>query len=64
MNAPANTLDDNSKRLQSYLERFKKTGIHNLIDGETKPGSSGVSFETHSHVDESLLALTLNQEIF
>lgn len=56
MNAPVNTLKDNTKRLQGYLERFKQSGIQNLIDGENTAGSGGSSFDTHSPVDESLIA--------
>lgn len=56
MSATENTLDKNTQRLLGYLERFKKEGIQNLIDGETKAGSGGLRFETHSPVDESLIA--------
>ena len=47
-------LDENLTRLKAHLERFKKTGIQNLINGKDEAGSQ--TFETRSPVDESLIA--------
>jgi 5-carboxymethyl-2-hydroxymuconic-semialdehyde dehydrogenase len=47
-------LDENLTRLEAHLERFKKTGIQNLINGKDEAGSQ--TFETRSPVDESLIA--------
>ncbi len=41
--------------LDGYLARFRDKGILNLIGGHDTPGSGGM-FETHSPVDESLIA--------
>lgn len=41
-------------RLDGHLARFRKTGILNLINGQSVEGSGGV-FETRSPVDESLI---------
>lgn len=43
-------------RLETHLARFGTTGILNLIDGQSVPGSGG-TFETRSPVDETLIAL-------
>lgn len=48
------TLDDNITRLGVHLERYKTTGIQNLIGGKDEAGSK--TFETRSPVDESLIA--------
>ena len=42
-------------KLDDHLARFRDKGILNLIGGHDVPGSGGV-FETHSPVDESLIA--------
>ncbi|MDC0135684.1 5-carboxymethyl-2-hydroxymuconate semialdehyde dehydrogenase [Sulfitobacter sp.] len=47
-------LEKNLTRLEAHLERFKKTGIQNLINGKDEAGSQ--TFETRSPVDESLIA--------
>ena len=47
-------LDENLTRLKAHLERFKKTGIQNLINGKDEAGSQ--TFKTRSPVDESLIA--------
>ena len=47
-------LDENLTRLEAHLERFKKTGIQNLINSKDEAGSQ--TFETRSPVDESLIA--------
>lgn len=41
--------------LDGHLARFREKGILNLIGGHDTPGSGGM-FETHSPVDESLIA--------
>ncbi|MGJ8594261.1 5-carboxymethyl-2-hydroxymuconate semialdehyde dehydrogenase [Sulfitobacter sp.] len=48
------TLNENLSRLGGHLERFRKTGIQNLIGGKDEAGSK--TFETRSPVDESLIA--------
>ncbi|MFT4706674.1 MAG: 5-carboxymethyl-2-hydroxymuconic-semialdehyde dehydrogenase [Ascidiaceihabitans sp.] len=48
------TLNDNIKKLDGYLDRFRKTGIQNRIAGIDVAGSGGV-FQTHSPVDKSLI---------
>lgn len=47
-------LDDNTKKLDGYLERFRKTGIKNRIAGQDVVGGAGV-FQTSSPVDKSLI---------
>ena len=47
-------LDDNIKKLDKYLERFRNTGIQNRIAGEDVPGSGG-EFQTTSPVDKSVI---------
>lgn len=47
-------LDDNTKKLNGYLERFRKTGIKNRIAGQDVVGGAGV-FQTCSPVDKSLI---------
>ncbi|MBB3995000.1 5-carboxymethyl-2-hydroxymuconic-semialdehyde dehydrogenase [Sulfitobacter undariae] len=47
-------LDDNLSRLAPHLDRYRKNGILNLINGKDDAGSS--SFEVHSPIDESLIA--------
>jgi 5-carboxymethyl-2-hydroxymuconic-semialdehyde dehydrogenase len=42
-------------KLAGHLARFRETGILNLIGGRSVAGSGGV-FQTHSPVDESLIA--------
>jgi 5-carboxymethyl-2-hydroxymuconic-semialdehyde dehydrogenase len=48
-------LATNLAKLDRHLSRFRKDGILNLIGGKDEPGT-GVAFETHSPVDESLIA--------
>jgi len=48
------TLNDNLARLAGHLERFRNDGIPNLIGGKDDMGSA--TFETHSPVDETLIA--------
>ncbi len=50
-----NELQTNIAKLDSYLDRFRASGIMNLIGGETLPALSGATFETHSPVDETLI---------
>ncbi len=45
-------LDENLKKLSTYLARFRKTGILNRIGGADRAGSGG-TFLTTSPVDES-----------
>ena len=47
-------LDDNIKKLEGYLARFKDTGILNRIAGQDVVGSHGV-FQTISPVDKSVI---------
>tara|TARA_R110002110_G_scaffold407070_1_gene627723 strand:- start:5442 stop:6956 length:1515 start_codon:yes stop_codon:yes gene_type:complete len=47
-------LNDNIKKLDSYLERFRKSGIQNRIGGMDVAGSVGI-FQTISPVDKSLI---------
>ena len=48
-------------RLDGHLARFRKTGILNLINGQSVEGSGGV-FETRSPVDESLICAVARGE--
>lgn len=48
------TLNDNIKKLDGYLDRFRNTGIQNRIAGIDVVGRGGV-FQTHSPVDKSLI---------
>ncbi len=50
-----NELQTNIAKLDSHLDRFRTSGIMNLIGGETRPALSGATFETHSPVDETLI---------
>ena len=47
-------LDNNIKKLNGYLERFRETGIRNRIAGKDVAGSE-VVFQTTSPVDKSLI---------
>ena len=47
-------LDDNIKKLEGYLARFKQTGILNRIAGQDVAGSQGL-FQTISPVDKSVI---------
>lgn len=49
------TLNTNIDRLNGYLARFQDTGIQNLINGQTVPAASSVTFDTTSPVDESVI---------
>lgn len=49
------TLASQIAALEGHLDRFRKTGIQNLIAGQDAPGAGG-TFETRSPVDESLIA--------
>jgi 5-carboxymethyl-2-hydroxymuconic-semialdehyde dehydrogenase len=49
------TLATHLEKLDRHLARFRERGIPNLIDGKDAAGSGGV-FQTHSPVDESLIA--------
>ena len=46
--------DSNIKKLDAYLEQFRKTGIPNRIAGRDVAGSGGV-FQSHSPVDKSVI---------
>ncbi|WP_171133213.1 MULTISPECIES: 5-carboxymethyl-2-hydroxymuconate semialdehyde dehydrogenase [unclassified Ruegeria] len=48
------TRDENIKKLEVLLARFREGGIQNRIAGEDRPGSGGV-FDTISPVDKSLI---------
>lgn len=47
-------LNDNLKKLDGHLARFRKAGIQNRIAGQDVPGSEGV-FQTVSPVDRSVI---------
>ncbi len=47
-------LDENVRKLDTYLQRFRATGILNRIAGQDTAGSGGV-FELSSPVDKSLI---------
>lgn len=49
------TFASHCEKLKSYLSQYD-AGIDNLINGESKPSASGVRFDTHSPVDDSLIA--------
>ena len=49
------TLQTQLEKLDRHLARFREGGILNLIDGKDAEGSGG-TFQTHSPVDESLIA--------
>jgi 5-carboxymethyl-2-hydroxymuconic-semialdehyde dehydrogenase len=42
-------------KLEGYLDRFKTSGIENLINGESRPAINGARFDTTSPVDNSLI---------
>ena len=42
-------------KLDGYLSRFRETNINNLINGESRPGNKGLTFDTSSPVDDSLI---------
>src|SRR5690606_5655390 len=44
-------LDDNLKKAESWLERFRSEGVLNRIGGETVPAADGSTFETISPID-------------
>ncbi|WIY26604.1 5-carboxymethyl-2-hydroxymuconate semialdehyde dehydrogenase [Parasedimentitalea psychrophila] len=48
-------LSTNIAKLNGYLERFRQTGILNLIAGESRPALSGAVFNTLSPTDESVI---------
>ena len=48
------SLENNIKKLDDYLERFRRTGIQNRIAGQDIAGSAGV-FQSISPVDESII---------
>ena len=49
-------LENNIKRAESYLERFRRNGVLNLINGETTIAEGGQTFEIISPVDLKPLA--------
>jgi 5-carboxymethyl-2-hydroxymuconic-semialdehyde dehydrogenase len=49
------TLATHLEKLEAHLARFRMHGIQNLIGGEDEAGAGGM-FDTHSPVDESLIA--------
>lgn len=56
MTPTSDALTSNLARLQDYLARNTDGGIQNLIDGESRASSTGDTFDTHSPIDESLIA--------
>jgi len=48
-------LDANLIRLEGYLERFRASGVSNLIAGDVVPAQSGTVFQSVSPVDDSVI---------
>ncbi|WP_323784783.1 5-carboxymethyl-2-hydroxymuconate semialdehyde dehydrogenase [Thalassovita sp.] len=48
-------LQANIDKLNSYLARFRETGVLNRIAGQDLPAQSGATFKNHSPVDETLI---------
>jgi 5-carboxymethyl-2-hydroxymuconic-semialdehyde dehydrogenase len=48
--------EDNQKKANVYLERFRSDGVKNQIAGEAVAAASGTTFETISPVDLQPLA--------
>ncbi|WP_172299956.1 5-carboxymethyl-2-hydroxymuconate semialdehyde dehydrogenase [Pseudoruegeria sp. HB172150] len=48
-------LQDNLAKLDTYVTRFRETGVLNLIGGKSVPAASGATFESVSPVDDSLI---------
>jgi 5-carboxymethyl-2-hydroxymuconic-semialdehyde dehydrogenase len=48
-------LQNNIEKLETYLARFRETGVLNQIGGKACPAASGATFETTSPVDDSLI---------
>ncbi|TNJ41375.1 5-carboxymethyl-2-hydroxymuconate semialdehyde dehydrogenase [Phaeobacter sp. B1627] len=48
-------LASNLDKLASILDRYRNTGLSNLIDGKSCPSVTGRTFETASPVDESVI---------
>ncbi|TIQ34635.1 MAG: 5-carboxymethyl-2-hydroxymuconate semialdehyde dehydrogenase [Mesorhizobium sp.] len=44
-------LDDNLRKAEAYLERFRKDGVLNQIAGEAVPSADGSTYETISPID-------------
>ena len=49
-------LTSNLARAEAFLERFRRDGIQNLINGETVPNVDGRQFDTISPIDLAPLA--------
>ena len=49
-------LQDNLARAETYLSRFRETGVLHRIAGASVPSASGKTFATHSPVDMAELA--------
>ena len=45
-------LDDNLRKAEAYLERFRSTGVLNQIGGEAVAAADGSTYETISPIDE------------
>lgn len=50
------TFEENLRKANAYLERFKKDGVLNHINGEAVPALDGTTFESISPVDLSVIA--------
>ncbi|WP_417710029.1 5-carboxymethyl-2-hydroxymuconate semialdehyde dehydrogenase [Roseibium aggregatum] len=48
-------LQNNIEKLETYLARFRETGVLNQIGGKACTAASGATFETTSPVDDSLI---------
>ncbi|MCC0044588.1 MAG: 5-carboxymethyl-2-hydroxymuconate semialdehyde dehydrogenase [Brucellaceae bacterium] len=44
-------LNENLKKAEAYLSRFRENGVLNRIDGEKVPAASGATFESISPID-------------
>ena len=54
------SLDENIKRAEAFLARFKSDDVSNVIDGKARPAVDGTSFEIISPVDLNPLARVAN----
>ena len=48
-------LSTNIAKLDGYLDRFRRSGIQNMIGGESRAAMSGKTFETNSPTDKSVI---------
>ena len=55
MSSAPSGLEQNLSKLDGYLDRFRRDGVRNHINGETVAAASGETFDTHSPIDETLI---------